>query len=267
VAALDDEDSSVQQNAQLALAEIRTPEVADALVKVIANSDGRDVPYTVIDALGELGGPHAAEAILKVIPAYDGLQNWCALLALRSIEQPASGARDDVALKRGASTFQQSPADAMDALFQLLDQGNWKTKTEAMKGLVFVRDPSATTRLLERTESDDSDVRLLATGLLALYDEPAPPVAEAILKARKSPDPAVRRFALLSDACQSQADFPQWCVEALDDDDYVVRIIALRKLSKLNNPKFAEAVNAGKTAEPAWIKAYVKGLKPGATSR
>jgi HEAT repeat protein len=262
IEALEDEDRSVRQDASLALAEIRTPGVTEALISVVKSTPrSTDVPLTVIEALGEIGDPRAVEAILSVVPSFMDLWNWCALVALRDIEKQTSDEADEQKLENIMMMFQTSPPDAMEELFGLLDHGNWAMKKEAMKSLMMVGGLSVAPQMEERLNHKNSDIRMLAASWFAMAAEPGSPLSETLIKTFKSKDPAVRRFAILGNDDRTDEAFIKICTEALKDEDYVVRILALRILDEHNIPELEQTVEEGRKAEPEWIQAYIEQLK------
>ena len=177
IAALEDEDPHVRQNAVAALRWIRDARAVDPLILALQDED-EEVREAAVGALGTFKDPRAAGPLIAVFRTWPSTSSVGA--SLESLGKPAleplrAALKDDAPAVRvmAASTLGRiRETGAVEPLISALKDENREVRQAAVNALRWIRDTRAVEPLSLVLQDEDRDVRESTVQALGQFGDP-----------------------------------------------------------------------------------------------
>jgi HEAT repeat protein len=199
---------------------------ADAIGRLMemAVSDDEAQALAAVEALGQIATPAAADALDSVVVGY---KLRYVAEKLNSVYRAQLTAADTLAREGHADRAESIYADLTDpALPEAVRMG-------AMRGLVVVRGPGSASMLRELLDAGDKRQRGFAAKLI--HDVPGQELTTALANGMDRMGPAGRVYLIKALADRGDRAALPAIVEAVDDDEMVVRLTAINALGTLGD--------------------------------
>ncbi|HOO53558.1 MAG TPA: HEAT repeat domain-containing protein [Methanothrix sp.] len=238
---LKDENSSVRENAAVALGEIGDPRAVNPLIETLEDEDW-GVRYWAAQALGEIGDTRAVNPLIEALKDY-GMIRINAAEALGEIGDPRAvdplietlEDEDSADLVRESAAYalgEIGDTKAVDPLIATLNDKDPYIRNYAARALGKIGDTRAVDLLIDALSDEEGFVRVGAYVALMEIGEPA---IDPLIDALKNENKDVRGWAAnaLGEIGDPRAVDP--LIDALEDESKYVREAATEALEKIQS--------------------------------